>query len=181
VFFVFREYHRYMTPSRPNHGDDLLTTGKAADILGTSRQHVVDLCASGRLSYQMAGVHRRVSRRDIEAIRGRSLDLTPDQQRSLWLHRAVAGKLALDPPRVLGRARRNLARLRLVHTHGRVESDFDAWETLLEGPVDALLDLLVSKSPAAAELRQNSPFAGVLTKTERTKALIAFRRATRAA
>jgi excisionase family DNA binding protein len=162
-------------------GGDLLTTGQAAKLLGTSRQHVVDLCTSGRLSYRMAGVHRRVSRRDIEAIQGGSLELTRDQQRSLWLHRAVAGKLALDPPRVLRQARRNLARLREVHPHGGVRAGFDAWQALLDGPFDLLMDLLVSKSASAVELRQNSPFAGVLTQTERAKALSAFNRATRAA
>lgn len=161
--------------------DDLLTTGQAARLLGTSRQHVVDLCTSGRLSYQMVGVHRRVARRDVEEIRGGSLRLTRDQQRSLWLHRAVAGKLALDPPRVMSLARRNLARLREAHPRGRVRAAFDAWDAALDGPLDVLLDLLVSRSPRAVELRQNSPFAGVLTGSERTKALRAFRRATQAA
>lgn len=170
-----------MPRSRSNTAEDLLTTGEAAKLLGTSRQHVVDLCKSGRLSYQMAGVHRRVSRRDLEVIRGRSLELAREQQRSLWLHRAVAGKLALNPQRVLAKARRNVARLREVHPRGSVQADFDAWQAFLDGPLDLLLDLLVSKSPGAVELRQNSPFAGVLTQSERTKALGAFRRATRAA
>lgn len=169
-----------MSRSRPD-ADGLLTTGQAANLLGTSRQHVVDLCSSGRLSFQMAGVHRRVSLRDVESIRGPSLELTRDRQRSLWLHRAVAGKLALNPPRVLAKARRNLSRLREVHPRGSVQADFDAWQALLDGPLDVLQDLLCSKSPGAFELRQNSPFAGVLTQSERTKALDAFRRATRAA
>ena len=36
----------------------------------------------------------------------------------MWLHRAVAGKLARDPERVLERARRNLDRLERVHAEG---------------------------------------------------------------
>lgn len=150
-------------------------------MLGTSRQHVVDLCADGRLSFQMVGAHRRVSRRDVEAIRERSLELSREEQRSLWLHWAVAGKLALDPARVLGRARRNLERLREVHPTGSVQADFDAWQAWLDGPLDVLLGLLVSRSPRAIELRQNSPFAGVLSPIERTKALRTFYRVTRAA
>ena len=178
-FLWLGEYHGGMFRSRSESGEDLLTTGQAAALLGTSRQHVVDLCTSGRLDYQMVGTHRRVSRRDVEAIRERSLELLTDQ-RSLWLHRAVAGKLALDPSRVLGRARRNLARMRDVHPNGPVHDQFDAWEALLDGALDLLLDVLVSRSPKAIELRQNSPFAGVLTDRERTKALTAFRQ-TRAA
>lgn len=159
----------------------MLTTGQAARLLGTSRQHVVDLCNSGRLSYQRVGVHRRVSLRDVEAIRERSLKLSKEEQRSLWLYWVVAGKLVLDPPRVLGQARRNLARLREVHPYGSVQGDFDAWQALLDGPLDVLMDLLVSRSPRAVDLRQNSPFAGVLSPSERTKALRTFYRVTRAA
>ena len=44
---------------------DLLTTGQAARLLGTSRQHVVDLCTSGRLAFQVVGTHRRVRRGDV--------------------------------------------------------------------------------------------------------------------
>lgn len=161
--------------------EDVLTTGQAAEVLGTSRQHVVDLCTSGKLAYTTVGTHRRVARRDVDAIRSRPSRLADDQAMSLWLHHAVAGKLALDPQRVVAKARRNLKRLRTVHAHGRVREDFDRWEALLDGPLEALLDALVSKTPAAVDLRQNSPFAGVLTQSERAKLLRAFRRATPAA
>lgn len=161
--------------------DDLLTTGGAAVLLGSSRQHVVDLCTSGRLPYQVIGKHRRVRRADVlRLLRGDS-PLTRDQQRGLWLHRAVAGKVAIDPERSVAIARRNLARLRAEHARGPVVADFDEWERLLDGPLDALLDLLVSSTPRAVDLRQNSPFAGVLTERERAKALSAFRAASRVA
>lgn len=104
--------------------------------------------------------------------------LTRDQQRSLWLHRVVAGKVALDPARTVSLARRNLSRLRSQHPVGAVTADFDDWEALLDGPVHVLLATLVSPSRRAVELRQNSPFAGVLTQRERAKALAAFRSAT---
>ena len=152
----------------------LLTTGQAAALLGSSRQHVVDLCVSGRLAYWLAGTHRRVRLEDVEALQGSGRSLPRDQERSLWLHRAVAGKLALDPPRVLRLARRNLWRMREAHPRGRVRADFDIWEDLLDGPMERLFDVLVSTSPLAVELRQNTPFAGVLTPAERAKALSAF-------
>jgi excisionase family DNA binding protein len=161
--------------------DELLATGQVAMLLGTSRQHVVDLCESGRLPFQLAGAHRRVRRADVEVPRGRSAVLTRDQRRSLWLHRAVAGKLALDPDGVRRKARRNLAHLRAVHPDGRVRDDFGLWEALLDGPLDNLFEVLGSRSPRALELRQNTPFAGVLTEEERLRALAAFRGSVRAA
>lgn len=166
---------------RSRSTQDLLTTGEAAKLLGTSRQHIVDLCTSGRLRYQMVGTHRRVLRSDVEAIQHRYLAPRREQEKSLWLHHAVAGKLALNPAVVLGRAKRNLARLREVHPQGSVQKQFDRWQGLLDGPIDSLLDFLVSRSPEAAEMRQNSPFAGVLTEQERTRALKAFRQTTHAA
>ena len=156
---------------------DLLTTGQAAAILGSSRQHVVDLCTSGRLPFQVVGTHRRIRRDDVLQLMGGGEALTRDQQRSLWLHRVVAGKVALDPERTVSIARRNLSRLRSQHPVGPVTGDFDEWDALLAGPIEPLLATLVSPLPRAVELRQNSTFAGVLTERDRAKALAAFRSA----
>ena len=82
--------------------DDVLSTGQAAALLGTSVQHVIDLCARGELPYTMAGTHRRIRRADVEALRDRRAanrggPLTDDQIRSLWLHRATAGPSPATP------------------------------------------------------------------------------------
>ena len=71
--------------------EEFLTTGEAAVLLGSSRQHVVDLCERGLLPCSRAGTHRRVRRVDVEAML--RPDLTRDQLKALWLHRAVAGRL----------------------------------------------------------------------------------------
>ena len=96
----------------------LVTTGQAASILGSSRQHVVDLCDSGQLGYSSVGTHRRVRLIDLlrlkegEKTAGK---LTRDQVRSLWLHQPVARRLVTDPERTLRRARVNLRRLKAAH------------------------------------------------------------------
>ena len=48
-------------------------------------------------------------------------------------------------------------------------------EKLLESGADAVLDVLTSPAPEAIELRQNTPFAGVLSDAERQACLRAFR------
>jgi excisionase family DNA binding protein len=159
----------------------LLTTGGAARVLGTSRQHIVDLCERGDLAFVTAGTHRRVARVDIEAVAARTRRLTRDQQRSLWLNYAVAGKLVADPDGVLGKARRNLANLRSVHARGQAAYWLAEWEEILVGPIEGVLDVLTSLTPRARDLRQNSPFAGVLTERERQQILDAFRRSREAA
>lgn len=153
--------------------EDLLTTGEVASILNSSRQHVVDLCERGDLPFTTVGKHRRVRRTDVEALRSRSLRLTRDQRRSLWLAYAVAGRIVADPTDVTQRAVENLERMRTA-SRGQAVRWLDEWERLLHGPVDKLLAALVSPSPKSRELRQNSPFAGVLNEEERAQVLEAW-------
>ncbi|OFW75512.1 MAG: transcriptional regulator [Actinobacteria bacterium RBG_16_68_12] len=160
-------------------GDGLLTTGEAAKILNTSRQHVVDLCDRGDLPFVTTGSHRRIRRADVEALRTRTQRLTRDQQLSLWLGYAIAGKLVADPVGVVEKARHNLAKLRVTHARGASRRWLDEWGRLLSGPVDRILEVLTSRTPRARELRQNSPFAGVLTESERQDVLSTFKPAHR--
>ena len=159
--------------------DELLTTGEAAHLLNTSRQHVVDLCNVGDLPFVTTGRHRRIARKDLEALRTRTQRLTRDQKRSLWLGYAIAGKLALDPDPVMAKARENLDHLKSVHSRGQAARWLSEWGRLLAGPVDEVLAVLTSPTPRARELRQNSPFAGVLTDEERLAALEAQRGSSR--
>jgi excisionase family DNA binding protein len=157
--------------------DDLLTTGEAAALLGTSRQHVVNLCNSGDLAFTTVGRHRRVSRQDVEALRTRTQRLTRDQLRSLWLSCAVAGHVVRDPERTLGLARRNLDKMLASSARGSAKVWFTEWQQLLGGPVEGVLEALTSRSPRSRELRQNSPFAGVLSERQRREVLAGFARA----
>jgi len=153
-----------------------LSTGDAARFLGTSRQHVVDLCDSGRLPCVRVGTHRRI---DPLALKAFLLSpptrqgLRREQLASLWLHHAVAGHLVRDPEAVLERAWRNLDRLSKRHPSARPW--LDAWRRTLDNGPAATLQTLTSTSESAVELRQNSPFAGVLTEAERRNVLATFR------
>jgi excisionase family DNA binding protein len=152
--------------------DQLLTTAEAAALLGSSRQHVVDLCERGELPYIRVGTHRRLRRSEVESLL--QPNLTRDQFKALWLHRAVAGRLVRHPDRVLTRARINLRRLKEVHPRGMAAQWLDRWQNVLDSGTEAVLETLTSRAPYAIELRQNSPFAGVLTEAERRDVLTAF-------
>lgn len=154
--------------------EELLTTGEAARILNSSRQHVVDLCNKGDLPYTTVGRHRRIRRRDIEAVRSRTQGLTRDQRRSLWLNTAVAGKLVTKPRQVLATARTNLATLTARHPRGQAARWLEQWATLLDGPTERIVEVLTSPTPWAREMRQNSPFGGVLDDGERLEILSSF-------
>jgi len=156
---------------------DLLTTGKAAALLGVSRQHVVDLCEGGNLPFRTAGVHRRLRREDVEKFaraRASGHKLRREEARSLWLNQVVAGKLVQDPDTVLGLARDNLTRFMRVHPEGMSAYWLRRWRDVLDQGADAVLAALTSTSKEGIDLRQNSPFAGALPEDERQRVLKAF-------
>ena len=165
--------------STATNPDDLLTTGQVAEILGTTVRHVVNLCQRGELSYAMAGTHRRIRRSDAEALAGRAAGnaggpMTHDQLRALWLHRAVAGKIAADPVRLLAQAETTAHSLLDREPDGAVW--LRQWLTLIDRGPEAVMRTLTSTDPLARELRANSPFAGVLSAEERTAILASFNR-----
>ena len=155
----------------------LLSTGDVASFLGVSRQHVVDLCDRGDLIFVRVGSHRRVPRFELERLLGAIHEgkLTRDQERSLWLHRAVLAELVENPEDVLARVGGNLKRLLAQHPdRGMTARWLGQWQEVLDAGVDAMADVLTSQGSAALELRQNSPFAGVISEEVRSRVLASF-------
>jgi excisionase family DNA binding protein len=156
--------------------DELLSTGAAATLLGSSRQHVVDMCSRGDLPYVWVGRHRRIRKSAITSVvRHEPAGLTRDQERSLWLHRAVLAQLMSRPTEVLGIARQNALRvLQQQHRATMTSRWLEEWLHVLDRGVDDVAEMLTSRSPLGVELRQNSPFAGVLPQATRSKVVAAF-------
>jgi hypothetical protein len=93
----------------------------------------------------------------------------------------VAGHIAAHPTATLAHARANLARLRMAHPTGMSARWLDTWQAVLDEGPETVLQMLTSQTPLAIELRQNSPFAGVLPDEQRTSVLGAFREISRRA
>lgn len=155
---------------------ELLTTGEAARLLRSSRQHVVNLCEQGTLPAVRIGSHRRIRREDVEALLHPKQQLTRDQLKALWLHGAVVGQLVTNPDEVLSKARANLDRLLQQHRGTMTEIWLMRWKDTINQGAKAVLEALTSQDPDGVELRQNSPFAGVLSEQQRRQVLEAFRR-----
>ncbi len=139
-------------------------------------QYVTQLSALLRDVVGPVGKHRRVERDSIDGfLRAPASrpELRREQLASLWLHRAVAARVVQDPANVLDHARANLDKLSL--THPSSSGWLDAWRRALDAGPEDVLQILTSPAEAAVELRQNSPFAGVLDEAERHRVLDAFR------
>jgi hypothetical protein len=90
--------------------------------------------------------------------------------RGLAYHRAIA--------RRLDRRTANLA-LALVRSWrdaGSIDSRYaDSWEHILEGPLPGIRKTLEGDDPRSRDLRQNSPFAGLLSEAERQRIVAEIR------
>lgn len=98
--------------------------------------------------------------------------MTREDRRSLALHETIAAHLEEQPHAVLARARRNLA-LAKERQPGAAAS-FREWDRILRLPPSDIVETLRDPRPRARELRQVTPFAGVLSAAERTRVYRAF-------
>jgi hypothetical protein len=115
-----------------------------------------------------------VRRRDVESLRNRTERLTADQQRSLWLSYAIAGRIVQDPAFALSLAAANIDKMK-TRTRGSASKWLEEWTKLLSGPLDLLLSSLTARDLRGRELRQHLPFAGLLTDEERSQVFEAWR------
>ncbi len=94
-----------------------------------------------------------------------------EERVTLELHRTLANKLASDPQAVLEVVPNNLARLRMRLTSAIGQQWVDRWTELVDSPIEVLTEGMLADTPEGRELRQNSPFAGALTQSERLAAI----------
>jgi hypothetical protein len=88
------------------------------------------------------------------------------QLRNLAYHRALARRLSRS---TIDDARHTLWEWR---HKGTIDPRYaDEWESILERPLSEIRRVLAADEPHAADLRQNSPFAGLLTEPERRRIL----------
>jgi excisionase family DNA binding protein len=153
--------------------ETMLKTGEVARLLGVSRQHVVDLCDRGQIEHVRVGTHRRVPRSEVDRLMGNRL--TREEEKSLRLHQALLTPMLAEPSAVISKAHDNLNRWTNMHRpDGMTMRYFEQWRRVLDDGLDTILDVLNSPSQEARELRQNSPFAGVLPDETRLRVLRTF-------
>ncbi len=114
-------------------------------------------------------------------MQGIAVDHTQIDRVSLELAHQVAERLRRQPE-VLDIARNNLTRwTQQNQSSSSLLRCYSEWQEILSRPVDEICELLCSESDNAQRLRQNSPFAGVLTPVEVWEIKSRFRHATAAA
>jgi hypothetical protein len=106
-----------------------------------------------------------------------SMNHSEIDQVSLELARRVAERLRRQPE-VVDLARANLARwTQQNHSAPSLLRCYAEWQQILSRPVEEVCRLLCSESDNAQRLRQNSPFAGLLSPAEVWEVKSRFRHA----
>ena len=151
-----------------------MTQRDLADVAGTS-QPTVAVYESGAKSPTWRTVERIASSVGLACYLTVGTALTRDQERSLFLHAAIAKELRGRHTEVLEIARQNIFRMRSVNPHA--SPLLDEWERILQGTVNQIAVCMLDPSDRGRDLRQVSPFAGVLTAAQRVAVYRSFRRA----
>ena len=153
--------------------DAHLTQAELAELAGTSQPTIASYEA-GRKSPTLRTLRRLADAADRHLVMSFVPTLTREDRRSLALHRAISTGLLESPTRVLSRARRNLTRMR--ERHGGARALLDEWARILEQSVDEIVAVMTNPGLHARDLRQVTPFAGVLSTAERTAVYAGFAR-----
>lgn len=160
-----------MDPVRALRERAALTQQALARAAGTS-QPTIAAYEAGRKSPTVQTLQRLAGAVGLRATIAYTAPLTREERRSLALHHAIARRLTDDPDTVIAQAGRTLARMRA--RAGEATQLLREWEVILQRPVPALLAVLTDPGEWARELRHVTPFAGVLSASERAAAYRVF-------
>jgi transcriptional regulator with XRE-family HTH domain len=150
-----------------------ITQNQLALMAGTSQPTIASYEA-GNKSPTLETLERLAESQGLEVAISFIHPLTREDLRSLAYHRAVVEKLKSEPTAVLRKAHLNLKMM--TKKHPDVKKLFDCWKQWLALPVDQLVIFCLDTSLFARDMRQVTPFAGVLSAKERVDILKKFRK-----
>ena len=150
-----------------------LTQAQLADAAGTSQPTIAAYESGGKVP-NLRTLERLASSVGLDLHVSFVPAMTREDRRSLALHSRIAERLQKSPETVLSQARANLERMRRVHPGARPL--LDEWAAILAGPLEAVVSTLTDPGLRFREVRQVTPFAGVLEPLERSDVYRRFRR-----
>lgn len=149
-----------------------LTQAQFADVAGTSQPTVAAYESGGKVP-NLRTLERLASSVGLDLHVSFVPAMTREDRRSLALHSRIAERLQREPEKALEKAQTNLEHMRRLHPGAR--RLFDQWADILNGPLNAVVIALTDPRPRFRELRQVTPFAGVLDNAERSDVYHQFR------
>lgn len=149
-----------------------MTQRGLADAAGTS-QPTVAAYEAGAKSPTWRTVERMASSVGLACFPLVSTPLTRDQERSIALHAAISRELRVRRREVIEVAMHNISRMRSVNPD--TSPLLDEWERILKGTTNQIVARMLDPSEHGRDLRQVTPFAGVLSPAKRAAVYRSFR------
>jgi transcriptional regulator with XRE-family HTH domain len=151
-----------------------VSQAQLAAMAGTS-QPAIAAYESGAKSPTWRTIERVAHAAGLECLPWTGRPMTRDQQRSLAVHVAIAGELAARPDEVLENARRNVTVMRTAGAGA--DALLAEWDRILDLPPSLVASRMLDPSEHGRDLRQVTPFSGILTARARADVYRAFRAA----
>lgn len=162
-----------MNPIRLLRAQKNVTQGELAKHAGTS-QPTIAMYESGEKSPTLSTLEKLAEAMGLRAIVTFAPPLTREDERSLAYHEAIVKRLKEDPAQAIMAARKNLEMMRKRQLYaGKL---FNRWDEWLRLPTDELICNLLDPGLLGRDMRQVSPFAGILSARERLKIINTFRK-----
>ncbi len=150
-----------------------VTQQELAAIAGTS-QSTIAAYETGAKSPTLRTVENLARSQNLEMVVTYMPQMTREDRRSLAFHQAIVKRLRKEPAAILGRTKMNLGRLLKMHPGAR--KLLSQWQDWLNLPLEELIAKMLDPFPEARDMRQVSPFSGVLDPKERARVLQQFRK-----
>lgn len=160
-----------MNPVRLLREQAGVTQQELAAMAGTS-QSTIAAYESGKKSPSLRTMDKLARSAGLTMTTSYLPRLTREDQRSIAYHEAIAAVIRKGPETALDRARDNLNKLSRIQPGAK--QLLECWRTWLHLPVDELIGNMLDPESAAREMRQVSPFSGVLNPADRKKLLKQF-------
>lgn len=142
---------------------------------GGTSQATIALYESGSKSPTLSTLQRLARSLGLEAVVNYVPPLTREDHRSLAYHQAVVIRLKQDFDSTIKRAKQNLRKMK--KNNSGVKNLFDLWQRWLDLLEEDLISRILDPGILARDMRQVSPFAGMLSPKERFQILKNFRKA----
>ncbi len=162
-----------MNPIRQLRFQVGITQEKLADMGGTSQPTIADY-ESGRKSPTLETLQRLANSAGIELAISFVPPMTREDLRSLAYHRAIVEKLKLNPELIIMKAQKNLVLMK--KTNPSAAKLFRLWRDWLEFSMETLIGCCLDSSVLSRDMRQVTPFAGVLNARERVLVIQQFQK-----
>lgn len=143
------------------------TAVRLAEYFGNNPRYWLDL----QQEYDLAGTNQVAIRRQVRP--PENLPGLAQRRIEEWIlreHVIIAERLQKDHDRVIAKARENIERwgwLRDFPDHKKRPGFMVEWLSLLDGPLEALHEVLIGTDERSVLLRSSSPFAGIVSYRER--------------